>query len=221
MKELRAAEVQVWDLFVRVFHWTLMAAFLVAYFVEAEDSTLALHVWAGYAVGGLVVLRILWGFIGPKHARFRDFLFGPFTALRYLMGLFGGSTKRYLGHSPAGAWMVFVLLVGLAVTVVSGMAVYGEEEGRGPLAPLFAAVEYDVSNAIFGGSAHADEHGNDRDEETGREGNNGEFFEELHDIFANLTLFLAILHVGGVGLASLAHRENLVRAMITGKKRAE
>lgn len=65
-------EVRVWDLFVRIFHWTVAIGFFVAYF--SEDGPMTLHVWAGYVVGALVVLRILWGFVGPKNARFSDFI---------------------------------------------------------------------------------------------------------------------------------------------------
>jgi len=79
-------QVKVWDLFVRIFHWTLVAAFAVAY--VTEDEAMALHVWAGYLVGGLVLARIVWGFVGPKHARFSEFICGPANAWGYLIDLF-------------------------------------------------------------------------------------------------------------------------------------
>lgn len=56
-------QIYVWDPFVRVFHWTLLAGFAIAYLTE--DDLLTVHVWAGYLVGLLIVARILWGFIGP------------------------------------------------------------------------------------------------------------------------------------------------------------
>ena len=73
--------IRVWDVFVRLFHWSVAVGFFVAYF--SEDA-LTLHVWAGYVVGALVVLRIVWGFIGPEHARFSSFIYAPGTVLRYL-----------------------------------------------------------------------------------------------------------------------------------------
>ena len=102
----------MWDAFVRLFHWSVAVGFFVAYFTE--DGPLTLHVWAGYVVGVLVVLRIVWGFIGPEHARFSSFIFPPGTVLRYLWDLLLGRAKRYLGHSPGGGAMVLVLLIGLA-----------------------------------------------------------------------------------------------------------
>ena len=210
------SEIKVWDPFVRFFHWSLVAAFLVAYFVEPEDNTLAVHVWAGYAVGGLVALRVIWGFVGSKHARFSDFLFGPFAAITYLFGLFGGRSKRYLGHSPAGAWMVFALLVGLSVTALSGLMLYGEEEKKGPFAGFFADAG---TTAIVIGAAHADEGPEEDEAETPEGGSESSQFKDLHEVAVNLTLILALLHIGGVVLASIAHRENLARAMVTGRKR--
>jgi cytochrome b len=181
-------QVRVWDAFVRVSHWLLVAGFFVAYFTE--DEALPVHVWAGYLAGTIVLLRVGWGFVGPEHARFSSFAYGPGKAVGYLLGLLRRQGERYLGHSPAGGAMVMLLLVCLAVTVWSGLTVYAYDRGAGPLAALF----------VKGGPEE-------------------DFWEELHEFFANLTLVLVGLHVAGVALASFAHRENLVRAMFTGYKR--
>lgn len=193
--------IRIWDLFVRIFHWGLVASFAVAY--TTEDDTLAIHVWAGYLVGGLVLARILWGFVGPKNARFSDFVCGPFTAWRYLVDLLRFRAPRHIGHSPAGGVMVLMLMAGCLVTVWTGMQQYAAEEGKGPLAyeaPLVA-------------QALADE-----DEREGHDGD-GEEAEGLHEPLAHLTFLLVLFHIGGVILASIVHKENLTRAMVTGYKR--
>ena len=108
------------DAFVRLFHWTLLVSFTVAYLTE--DDPLTVHVWAGYMVGALIVARIVWGFVGSSRARFSDFLYKPTTTLRYVrdLVLFRGG-ERHLGHSPGGGYMVILLLVVLAATVVTGL----------------------------------------------------------------------------------------------------
>lgn len=178
---------RVWDPVVRIGHWALVIAFFTAYFTE--DDFLAQHVWAGYVVTAVVAVRIVWGFVGTGHARFGDFLYSPAAVLRYLTGLFRFRADRYVGHSPAGGAMVFVLLLALIVTAVSGLVLYAIEDNAGPLAGMVAA------------------------------GASEDFWEELHEFFANFTLVLVVLHVLGVILASRVHRENLVRAMFTGRKR--
>ncbi|MDA0230185.1 MAG: cytochrome b/b6 domain-containing protein [Proteobacteria bacterium] len=196
-----ARQVRVWDIFVRFFHWILVAAYFIAYLTE--DDLMVVHAWAGYVVGGLIVLRIGWGFIGPRHARFSDFVTGPKVAGRYLLQLFTFRAPRHLGHSPAGGLMVLLMLASLLVAVGTGLAAYGAEN-RGPLAPLFGE----------SGSAQGEHTGEGEDEDEEEE-----FWEELHETFANLTLILIIAHVGGVALASLVHRENLAKSMVTGRKR--
>jgi cytochrome b len=204
----------VWDPFVRIGHWLLVIAFAAAYLTAEEESGSpdVLHVWGGYVVGTIVVLRILWGFVGPKHARFRDFVYSPATIFRNLVDVVLGSARRYFGHSPAGGAMVIALLACLTGTVATGMVAYGER-GNGPL----AEEQTTVLNAASGGEGEAERAAAQAEGSVGEES----FVAELHGALANLTLALVILHVVGVAVASLAHRENLVAAMVSGKKRID
>ncbi len=231
--------VRIWDPFVRVCHWTVAAAFFIAYFTE--DDTLTLHVWAGYAVGVLVVLRILWGFIGPTHARFTDFLYPPWQVWAYLTRLAAFRAKRYLGHSPAGGAMALVLFAGLLATVWTGLELYAAEENAGPLArgaaPSAVAEAGGPSDVVRVSEVERDAEEDDEreerdergraetDERGGRDGDEedeaGEAWEDLHEALAEVMFVLVLLHIGGVALSSLVHRENLVMAMITGLKRAQ
>ncbi|NQV81889.1 MAG: cytochrome b/b6 domain-containing protein [Alphaproteobacteria bacterium] len=215
--------VKVWDRFVRLAHWALVAAFTTAFLTE--DDALSLHVWAGYVVGGIVVLRIAWGFIGPEHARFSDFLYRPGVVIGYLLALLRLRGRRYVGHSPAGGVMIIVLLAALAGTTGTGIWLYGVADGRGPLASLVSPTEPATPMQGELRQTDADEDGDDHDDRRDtRNGDNHDRGEdnalkEFHELLANLTLLLVILHIGGVMLASFAHRENLPRAMITGTKR--
>lgn len=207
-----AAWQRVWDPFVRLAHWTLAIAFFVAYF--SEEEVLSLHVWAGYVVGATVLLRIIWGFVGPRHARFTDFVYRPGEVITCLIALLGMRGKRYVGHNPAGGAMVIALLVVLAGVVWSGLSVYAIEERRGPLVGI-VATEWSTE-LVPVQTARADD--DERDE--GGEASE-EFWEETHEVLANIALVMVILHVAGVLLASYVHRENLVGAMVTGRKRAQ
>jgi cytochrome b len=207
--------VKVWDIVVRVGHWILVAAFVIAYLTEGEPRWL--HSWAGYAVGIILVVRVLWGFVGTKHARFSDFVRGPGSVLRYFTDLVRLKAPRFIGHSPAGGAMVIALMLSLAVTTVTGMMVLAVRNGEGPLAPWLRA----EGTATIAAPARADsEKERSRDASRERRQKPGRAIKEVHELFANISLILVILHIVGVGLASLAHRENLVRAMISGWKRA-
>jgi cytochrome b len=162
--------VRVWDPFVRFFHWGLAVAVLIAF--VTEDELQGLHTAAGYTVMGLIGARLLWGLVGPRHARWWDFVRGPRAVLSYLGDLVRGHPARYLGHNPAGGAMAVALIAGLIATTLTGLA---------------AQESHDL--------------------------------KELHEAFAYGTLLLIPLHLLGVALASLQHKENLVRAMIDGYKR--
>jgi cytochrome b len=193
---------KVWDPMVRIFHWALVIAFFTAYATGEEIEEV--HEWLGYAVLALVIFRIVWGFVGPAHARFADFVRGPREILRNLKGVVLMHPKRYLGHSPAGGAMVVLLLTMLAATSVTGIVVEERKEQAG------------MSTATQ--TAEHEEHNQNNH---GQEGEKTEKsrIAEAHEVLANLTLALVLLHIAGVILASFTHRENLVASMITGRKR--
>jgi len=221
--------IKVWDPIVRIGHWTLVIAFFTAYLTE--DDFMTQHIWAGYIVGGVVLFRILWGLGGTgKYARFSNFIYRPSAIFGYLKGLIQKKPQHYIGHNPAGGAMVIALLLSLSGTVYSGLALYAVEEHAGPFVNIYGSNTLEtptlslISTAIAkDGNEHDDDddedhdliqsaknkHVNEQDEE---------FWEELHEFFANFTLLLVALHISGVILSSLIDKENLVKAMFTGKK---
>lgn len=213
--------VRVWDPLVRIGHWMLLIACVVAYLTGGDP--IRIHVWAGYTVCGYILFRLTWGLAGPRRARFRDFLYRPGTVLGYLRDLLRFRSRRHLGHSPAGGAMVVALLLSLAATVSTGLLAYGQEKHAGPLAFLFPVPP--ASPQPEGAAAPLFPNLDQPAASTGNGGGSGRRGDselvELHETFVNVTLVLVILHVGGVILASAAYRENLVLAMITGRKRAE
>ncbi|MGA7485732.1 MAG: cytochrome b/b6 domain-containing protein [Xanthobacteraceae bacterium] len=169
------ATVKVWDLFVRFFHWSLVTLFVIAYLTGDEIEQV--HIAAGYAIAVLLVSRIVWGFVGPRHARFRTFVRSPRAVLAYLRDVAHFRAHRHLGHNPAGGAMIIALFATLTGTCVTG---------------------YMMTTDAFWGA---------------------EWTEEFHAAMANITVALIVLHVLGILVASFEHRENLVKAMMTGRKR--
>ena len=180
--------ISVWDPLVRIFHWTLVISFFAAYF--SEDDFQTLHVWAGYTIISLLLVRIIWGFIGTKHAKFSDFLYSKKDIINFLKDTLAFKAKRYIGHNPLGGLMIFFLIFNLIATTTSGLFLFAVEEGQGPLVSLV--------NSSWQSWEHT--------------------IKEVHEFFANFTLLLVFIHVSGVIVESLLHKENLVKSMFTGKK---
>jgi cytochrome b len=174
--EVSGGEVQVWDAVVRLFHWIVVTGCVLDLFVL--DDGKAAHRFIGYVVAGALAVRFVWGFLGPGHARFADFVPGPATLERYLTALLRGEEPRYIGHNPAGAVVMLALLGLLAAVSVTGWML--------------------TLDVYFG----------------------DKMLEELHEAIANFILTLAGLHAAAAIYESRRHKENLVWAMVTGRKRA-
>ena len=111
--------IQVWDPFVRAFHWFVVAGFIVNYFELVREGKLT-HQVIGYAVLALVAARILWGFLGTRSARFADFVRRPAVIRRHLGEILAHRDRRYLGHNPAGGAMVLALLTTTVLVGATG-----------------------------------------------------------------------------------------------------
>ncbi len=141
-------KVQVWDVPTRLFHWTLLGLVVTAWLTGEEADGAAIHRAAGSAVAGLLVFRLVWGFIGGEHARFADFAVGPAAIIAHARDLLSKSPKRHLGHNPLGGAAVFLLLLNLAVIVATGLFSAGENNA-GPFVGLWGLQLSEVHEIAF------------------------------------------------------------------------
>lgn len=167
--------IKVWDLPVRVFHWLLVVSVAGAWFSRGSETWRDVHTMFGYTVAFLVLFRVYWGFAGSYYARFASYDCRPLSVLGDLWSHFAGTILRTVGHSPAGAAAVLVLLALAATTVLCGILVSG----------------------------------------TKLEGN---VLGKVHALAAQGFVAFSLLHVASVVWVGIRRRENLVRAMITGRK---
>lgn len=112
-----AKQIRVWDLGVRIFHWSLVGIFTLSYVLADQRS---LHLKLGYVALVLIALRLIWGFVGSKHAQFKNFVAGPVTTFKFFTAMMARKEKRYLGHNPAGAAMIVALLLTIVSIGISG-----------------------------------------------------------------------------------------------------
>lgn len=145
----------VWDLPVRVFHWSLVLLFFTAWFTGEGDRWLDIHIFAGYAILGLIVFRFVWGFSGTHFARFQQFSYSFSEAKDYAINAIKGHPERYTGHNPAGSWAVYLLLIGIFLVVCSGFFVFGGEEGHGPAGSFASELLGRLAKNIHNGVATA------------------------------------------------------------------
>src|SRR5690349_14470667 len=118
------ARILVWDLPLRLFHWLLAASFAGAFVTAESERWRDIHAMLGYTVVVLVALRIAWGFVGTRHARFASFAYSPSRVVSYLRSLASGEPDHYAGHNPAGSWVIYGLLVSAIAVGATGLAIY-------------------------------------------------------------------------------------------------
>lgn len=167
--------VKVWDPLVRIVHWSLVLGIALAWITHEAG---AVHEWLGYAVLAVVAVRIVWGIVGTRYARFTQFVYSPAHTLEYGRQILAHREPRHIGHNPLGGWMIVALLLSITLVGISGW-LYTTDR--------FWGVKW---------------------------------MEDLHEGSANVMLALVAMHIGGVIFSSLRHGENLVRAMLNGRKRA-
>lgn len=170
---------RIYDLPTRVFHWTFAGLFVAAYTIGStvDDASprFVLHMLAGGLLAAAVLLRLVWGVAGTRHARLSDFSLSPAALVGYLRGVLSGQARTWAGHNPASSWAALVMMglgLGMAAT---GLAM------------------------VAGVAPHA--------------------VEEVHEVLANTFLVVALLHVAGVLVHVLRHRDALPLSMVTGRKR--
>jgi cytochrome b len=180
--------IKIWDLPVRIFHWSLVILFIAAYVTNyLGPSYFNYHLWCGYAVIVLVSFRIIWGLVGTYHARFVNFLRDPFSTAKYAFSVFRKKDEHHLGHNPLGAVMVIILLVAILVQAITGLFTNDEIFNLGP---LHAYVSDELSLELT----------------------------SLHRQLFYWILGAIGLHIAAVLLHVFFKRDNIVKAMFTGDK---
>lgn len=195
----------LWDPVVRLTHWGIAVAVLLNALVTRGGSLT--HVSLGWMGMALLLLRVIWGVLGPTEARFSAFPPNPVAALRHLGEVLRGKPRAHRSHNPAGALMAYALWATLGVIIVTGLVMTGGATPMQVARDKAAVASGDWSALIKKG-------------ESSDEGDNTlrHTAEEIHEMAANLLLLLAVLHVAGIFVESRAMRRNLVAPMLLGKR---
>lgn len=167
----------VYDVPLRLFHWLFaalfLAAFIIAKTIEDDSPAFSFHMMFGLTLGFVSILRIIWLFIGTRHAQILNFELNPVSLVDYFRGILFGSSRRWAGHNPASSWAaLLMILLSLGLSITGYLMSTGQKE------------EY----------------------------------EDFHEIFANSFIIVVILHVAGVLVHMIRHRDMIALSMINGKK---
>ncbi len=180
---------KVWDAPIRLFHWGIVVLIVVSY-VSIQLGWMHIHLLSGYTMLAALLFRFVWGFAGSDTARFSNFLRSPLAGLTHLSHIFRREEDTEIGHNAAGGWMVLLMLLLLAVQVGAGLCANTDED-------------YMVNGPLakYVGKAWSDE------------------LSRVHAFNFYLILALIVLHLLALTAYAVFKKQNLLRPMITGKKR--
>lgn len=178
----------IWPLFNRLSHILLGVFFTICYILADFDELLPYHVSFGLALGVVFIFRIFWGYIGPKHSKFKDFRFNKNELIEYMLHPFS-KTKEYVGHNPASSFAIVAMMVLAFLSIISGLFAYGIEENHGVLS--FLHTQYFKKMDIF---------------------------KDIHELFSNLFLAVIIVHIVGSLVDKFIKKSDAIDSMISGYK---
>jgi len=219
MEAAETERVRGWDPLVKLTHWGIALAVLVNGVFTEEGSDW--HVWVGTGMAALLLVRLLWGFIGPREARFSAFPPSPARAVAHVGDIAAGRKRPHASHNGLGALMAYALWATLAVVAVTGFAMSGvpgtaSARVEAPMVPA-------VSTPLAPAAGEAEEEGEEAEEaeegepgEGAGRGEGPEWIEEVHEVAANLLFVLAALHIGGVLFETRRSGPRVIRRMTGG-----
>ena len=178
----------IWSLPTRIFHNLLIFLVLLVFITSDFDSLLKYHAIVGFTIGSLIIFRIAWGFLDVRYSKFKDFNFNLNDLKSYMFNIFGDK-KQYLGHNPASSWAIVAMFLFALLSILSGIVVYGIQEGMGILSFLNISMLKDI-----------------------------DLFEDIHELAANSFMAIIFIHIAGVVIDRFLHNSKAVESMITGYK---
>jgi len=211
-----------WDVVVRLTHWGIVIAIVGNALVTEEGS--GAHIWVGYGLAALLVLRLLWGFIGTREARFTAFPPSPRAALAHIRELARGRRTIHASHNPLGALNVYAIWACLAVIVGSGIAMAGSRPfdarnqiERSQSEERRERAEIGAEKVRAGISSDTESRAEDEGREGGKGTEGGEAIEKVHETMVYLLYLLIALHLGGVLFETRRNGHALVARMMPGR----
>lgn len=193
MSAMKNNKTFVWSFIGRLSHWMLVTSFFACYITSFYEELLNLHIAIGIVVFGMLLMKIVWGVIGPKYARWSDFHFSLSSLKLYFVKKIKDRYREIeAGHNPASSWFAFLVTWIGIFCCITGFILYGIQEGNG----LFSFMNEEYYTYMY-------------------------IYEDIHIILVYVLIVMIAFHITGVLIEQFYHKTNMVMAMVTGYKKAK